>query len=316
MTYDLSMAHPDELALAAVVARKHYVGAMSKTEIGEQLFLSRFKVARLLELAVEQQIVKFTIDLGGDANQDLTAELRSSLRLQHVVVVDDDGIANADLFRRVGDAVVRLLSETVQTGDAVGISSTRALMALQRVDVPLGRSTFVQLNGSLSRPDAADIIDGIRKLTAASPGGRAHVFYAPLVAPDEQMWRRYQEQPDARVAFAKFADLAVAVTGIGAWRPGLSVTYDNLPEATAEDAAEHGASYEILGVPINADGRTIDGAARRRIVAPDAEILQRVPLRIGVGVGEEKADAVTAVIRAGLVNCLVSHRRLAERLVA
>lgn len=306
----------DDLALAAVVARKHYLGGMSKIDIGEELFLSRFKVARLLEIAIEQQIIRFTIDLGGDADQGLAAELRSSLRLQHAVVIDDEGLGVEELFPRVGQAVVRLLAEVVRAEDNVGISSSRTLMGLPPVETPFASATFVQLNGALSRPDAMDIIDGIRKMTAASPGGRAHVFYAPLVAPDEGMWRRYQHQADAQMAFAQFANLDVAITGIGVWKPGLSVTFDNLPAEIVTGAREGGAVHEILGVPIDDAGRTVDGPARRRVVAPDAEILHDVPKRIGVAVGEDKAGAVASVIRAGLINSLVTHRRLAEKLVS
>jgi DNA-binding transcriptional regulator LsrR (DeoR family) len=309
------VTHDDDLALAAVVAEKHYLGGLSKTEIGEQLFLSRFKVARLLDVAVERGIVKFTINLGGDTNADLADKVRAALRLKHVIVTDDGDASEPELFSTVGHSVVELLSEITNAGDVVGISSTRSLMGLSRIDVPLPRATFIQLNGALSRPDAMDIIDGIRKLTAASPGGRAHVFYAPLIAPDERMWRSYHEQPDARLAFSMFPQLAITITGIGAWRPGLSVTYDNIPKTVAAEAHADGAAYEILGVPIDTSGHTVHGAARRRVVAPDAELLHQVPLRVGIAVGDDKADAVAATIRAGLINCLVTHRRLAARLL-
>jgi DNA-binding transcriptional regulator LsrR (DeoR family) len=306
----------DERALAAAVARKHYLGGQSKTEIAKQLFLSRFKVARLLELAVEEKIVRFTIDLGGESHTGLAAELRSAFRLQHVVVVDDSAVdAPSDLYPKVGHEVVRLLAEIVREGDVVGISSSRTMMGLPSVDVEFAAATFVQTNGVLSRPDAIDIIDGIRKLTNASPGGRAHVFYSPLVAPDEAMWRRYQTQPDAQRAFAQFDRLDIAIAGIGVWSEGLSVSYDNLPREIAAEATTQGAVFEIMGVPIDSKGRTVDGAARRRIVAPDAEVLSNVPTRIGVVVGAERGEAVACAIRSGLINSLVTHRSLAERLL-
>jgi DNA-binding transcriptional regulator LsrR (DeoR family) len=305
----------DELALAAVVARKHYLGRLSKVEIARQLYLSRFQVARLLQLAETRGIVRFTVDLGGDANQGLAAELRSAFRLQHAVVIDDEDVDPPALYPRVGHGVVQLLAELVQPGDLVGISSTRTLMGLPPVDVPIAGATFVQINGVLSRPDAMDIIDGIRKLTAASDGGRAHVFYSPLVAPDEAMWTRYQTQPDAQLAISRFNELAIAIAGVGVWSPGLSVTFDNLPADITDTARSDGAVYEIMGVPIDETGHTVDGPARRRIVAPDAEMLLAVPKRIGVVVGAERAEAVAHAIRAGLLNSLVTHRELAERLI-
>lgn len=306
-------ASSEDAALMALVARKYYLGGQSKSEIGEQLYLSRFKVARLLEEAAELGIVRFSIELRGDVNQSLASQLRTAFRLKHAVVVDDDA-DSAVLLHRLGAAIVELLGEVVSPGKYIGISSTRTLMGLPRITTRLSPATFVQLNGSLSRPDAMDIIDGIRKLTARARG-TAHVFYAPLVAASESAWNGYRTQPDARLAFSKFARLSVAVTGLGSWRKGLSVTYDNLPATVRNDAARRGAVAEVLGLPIDAQGRTVGSEARERIVAPDAEVLKRIPTTIGVAMDERKAEAVRIAIRHDLVNSLVTHRALAERLL-
>ena len=52
---------PGDLALATTVARRYYLDDRSKIEIAAELKLSRFKVARLLELARSSGIIRISI---------------------------------------------------------------------------------------------------------------------------------------------------------------------------------------------------------------------------------------------------------------
>src|SRR5690606_16852369 len=101
-------------------------------------------------------------------------------------------------------------------------------------------------------------------------------------AADEAAWRSYMAQRAVREAFAEFAQLDVVVTGVGAWGPGRSIVYDELADATREEAARAGAVAEVAGIPIDERGRTVHGPARRRVVAPDVETLMGARERIGV----------------------------------
>lgn len=301
--------------LMALVARKHFIGRQSKSQIAAELYLSRFKVARLLESADKLGIVRFSIALPGDVNLNLSHELKDRFGLKHAVVIDDVDDDEAGLIGRLGSATVGLLSEVIKEGDLVGIASTRALLGLGPLTMPFPNCRFVQLTGVLSRPDAADILDGIRKLTRQA-NGTADVFYAPLVTSDVDTWKSHHDQPDLRRAFAKFPRLTVTVTGIGAWKPGLSVIYDYLPEKDREDARRAGAVAEIVGVPIDVMGNTVPGTARQKIIAPDAEVLRNVQTSIGISFDPGKADAVRLVIASKLINSFVTHRALAEKMLA
>lgn len=304
-----------ELTLMAHVARKHYIGGMSKSEIAEQLFLSRFKVARLLDAASERGIVKFTIELPGNVNLNLSRELENAFRLRHAVVIDDPDHDEPELFRRLGEATVTLLSEVIQANDLVGIASTRTMMGIREPAESIQRCTFVQLTGELPRIDAADVISGIRSLTHKA-GGEAQVFYAPMVASSEEARDNYMVQPEIRAAFNLFPRLDVFVTGIGTWKPEMSLIYDNLPEEVRTEATRSGAVAEIVGVPIDESGSTVHGSARRRVVAPDIETLLNTRDRIGVVFDPSKADSVRVALQAGLINMVVTHRTHAEALLA
>src|SRR3989440_6234807 len=79
---------PARLVLTASVARRYFLDGRSKVEIADELGLSRFKVARLIEEAKLTGLVRIEIRGEGVLDVDLSARLRERFGLQHAVVVD------------------------------------------------------------------------------------------------------------------------------------------------------------------------------------------------------------------------------------
>src|SRR5215813_5537823 len=80
----LSTDRPSEIVLDARVARQFYLEGVSKVDIAEQLGISRFRVARLLDSAREAGMVRIEIGLpGGSLDTGLSAELCSVFGLRH-----------------------------------------------------------------------------------------------------------------------------------------------------------------------------------------------------------------------------------------
>ena len=93
----LSTDRPSEVVLAARVARQFYLDGVSKVDIADQLGISRFRVARLLDAAREAGMVRIEIGLpGGGLDTGLSAELCSAFGLRHAFafnVLDEDYLA-------------------------------------------------------------------------------------------------------------------------------------------------------------------------------------------------------------------------------
>ena len=85
----LSAHRPSEVVLAARVARQFYLEGVSKVDIADQLGISRFRVARLLDSARESGMVRIEIGLpGGSLDAGLSAELCSAFGLRHAFAFD------------------------------------------------------------------------------------------------------------------------------------------------------------------------------------------------------------------------------------
>jgi hypothetical protein len=121
---------PARMVLTASVARRYYLEGKSKIEIAEEFALSRFKVARLLDVARASGPVKIEISYRGEVDLELSGQLQERFGLTHSVVVDtpDDDIHS--LRQHLGTAAAALLTEIVTVDDVLGMGWSRSVSAV------------------------------------------------------------------------------------------------------------------------------------------------------------------------------------------
>ena len=83
-----------------LAARRYYIDDVSKVQIADELGLSRFKVARLLEQARQTGVVTIAIQADGLHDPALSARLCEHLGLDKVTVIETSGDADAVRPRR------------------------------------------------------------------------------------------------------------------------------------------------------------------------------------------------------------------------
>ena len=306
---------PTELILMARAARRYYEDDRSKKDIADELGISRFRVARLLDNAKRSGMVRIQIELPTGVNTELSVELQRVFGLRHAVVVDVVDDHPEALRSRLGEVAAEVLQEVVGHDDVLGMAWARSLRAIGGSISAIAACPVVQLTGAMSGPDGSDVIDLVRRV-ALSGGGTPHVFYAPLVAHDMASARVVRKQPDVARAIELVAKVTVAVVGIGAWEPGLSTIYDMVEPEARDRASALGAIGEISGALIDSWGRGVPSPPSRRIIGLTAEQLEQIDLVISVAYGEGKAQAVSAALRGGLVTALITHTGLARAILA
>jgi len=77
---------PEELVQTAAMARLFYLENKSKIEIAEEFGISRFKVARMLENAIRDGLIRLEIHLPAELDADLSDALRTRFDLTHAIV--------------------------------------------------------------------------------------------------------------------------------------------------------------------------------------------------------------------------------------
>jgi DNA-binding transcriptional regulator LsrR (DeoR family) len=306
---------PAQLVLTASVARRYYLDGRSKVEIAEEFALSRFKVARLLDDARTSGLVRIEIGHPGVVDVELSARLMEALGLTHCVVTDTPDDHPATLREHLGAAAAELLSEIVTPEDVLGLSWARSVSAMAGVLRVLAPVPVVQLTGALARPGADDSSIELVREVARVAGGAAYFFYAPMAVPDPTTARALRGQPEVARAFGLIGSVTKAVAGVGAWQPEQSTLYEATSEAERAELREAGVCAEVSGVLIDDDGEPVTAPLTERMIGITAAQMRAVPEVIGIVYGLAKARAVSAAVRGGYVDSLVTHSTLATALI-
>jgi DNA-binding transcriptional regulator LsrR (DeoR family) len=309
---------PAQRLLAAAVARRFHLAGRTKVQIGEELGISRFKVARILDSALAQGLVRVEIDVGEELAADLSDELRAAYGLRRAVVMDGlgDGEAPARTRQRLAGLAADLVEELVTPGEILGLAWARTINEMVDALRNLAPCTVVQLCGVYSRLNRRDDSAETVRRAAARSEGEAFPIYAPLVLPDASTARALRHQPGISDAFERFDRITTAVVAVGAWRPTESTVYDVLSDAESAALARTGVQGELAGHLFDADGRTLDTGLSHHVLSIRAEQLRAIPEVIALAAGRVRAEAIDAVLRSGLVTTLVTDSTAAEALIS
>lgn len=311
----MAAAAPDPdtpVMLALEVARRYYVDGWPKNMIGERLGLSRFRVARLLDKARDNGWVRIEIDAPPDIDTELSDAVLRAYGLRHVLVVEPG--PQGGLRAGVASAAARFMQEVLSPRDLVGLAWSRAVFeAVERLE-RLPHCPVVQLTGALPQSEAEEgSIELVRRFAAVSRAP-AYFYYAPMILASDAVADALRQQPEVARTIALLPEVTFAVVALGGWAPGRSTVYDSMPPAERQRLAGAGVVGDISGVLFDDEG-PLDSALSRRILCPTPDQLRAIPHVVALAYGADRADAVAAAVRTGLLQSLVVDRALAQLLV-
>ena len=306
---------PVALVRAAAVARRYYLDDRTKVQIAQELGLSRFQVARLLELARSTGLVRVEIGHPGLVDVDLSARLQERYGLRRAVVVDTTDDAPDILHAKVGQVAADMLAEVVGADDVLGVAWARSVGAVAQHLQRLPGVPVVQLTGAMSLPGSGDSSFDIVRDVARATGGPAYVYYAPIVLPDAATAAALRGQSDVARAFEQVSRVTLAVVGLGRCAPGLSTLYDAASARDHAELARLGVCAEVCGVFLSGAGEAVETELARRVIAVDAATLRALPDVLAVTWGADKVPAARAALASGMLSGLVTHSTFARALL-
>jgi DNA-binding transcriptional regulator LsrR (DeoR family) len=300
--------------LAATVARRYYIDNDTKSEIADSMGVSRFKVARLLEIGVREGIVRFEITTPNAFNSELSEAIRKRFGLRRVVVIDlPEGERGAPAMRQaVGRAAADVLSELVTETDVLGVGWGRTLSSMSTELREIAPCLVVQMAGMVGSINE-NSMELARKISLVG-GGQAYPLFVPLIVQDAQTAQSLRTQPGVAAAIKLFNSITVAAVAVGSWVPPDSQMMAALPIHERDALVGQGVVAEVLSTLIRADGSIVESLADRSMTT-DTETLRSIPELVLITGGESKAEAVRAVLAAGLGTTLVTDSAMALKML-
>lgn len=298
-----------------LVAQKYYLNGKSKSQIAEDLDISRFTVARLLDEAVESGLVSISIAGPPEWDPDLGSAVERKFGLRRVLVVRPMTESRDADLGAIGRAAAVILASVVTADDVLGLSWGRALASMVAAAPPLPPCLLVQLVGGVSPTGHTGSMDLVRRL-ADNSGGDAFSLYAPLIVATATLAGELRSDALVRTTTDLFARLTVAVVGVGSWTPPSSSLREVVGDAMAGFEAA-GAVADVCASILDAAGNPLASsrALAERAISITWEQLQAVPHVIAVAGGVDKANAIRSVLRSGVVHTLITDAGAAAALL-
>ena len=302
----------DELMQMAAIARRYYVDGETRLRIADDLGLSRFKVARILETALRIGVVTISIDVPAAVDAVVSLRLRDRFGLRQAIVVSPPDQRPEGVRDALGRAAALLMTEVLTARDVLGVSSGRTIDAAARHLEAMPRCGVVQLGG-MSGSLTENSVDVVRRLSALG-GGVSYAFYAPLVLATAAAASALRRDPGVVRTASCFPRVTVALFPVGSWAPPDSRLHDDLPPADREHLLARGVSADVGGRLLDRAGEPVEDLDDR-VLAMTLEQVRAVPHVVVVGGGPRKAGAIRSVLRSGLAHTLVTDLGVAQELL-
>lgn len=286
------------------VARRFYLGMESKVTIAEHMGISRFTVTRLLEEAHDLGIVRIDIRAPADVDFDLSFELATKTNLKRAIVLPT--LDQSSVMQSLADAAASYLIDTCSENDVLGLLVSRTTsMILERIR-ELPTCSIVQLAGVChSSYFDHNPAETIRAMTARVKG-QTFPIYAPMIFDNAELVSSMRGQIGIADAVGQFDRLTMAFFAIGGWSASSSGIFNLIGEDERRESREEGVVAEVVSHLLDGRGQRRYPKLSERCLAIPYDLLMNVPDRVAVGGGLDRAEAVLASLRAGLVTTLIT----------
>ncbi len=297
------------------VAHLYYVENLTQDLIAPQVGVSRSRVSRLLKEARARGYVSIHIR-HPTIHADVEHRLEEAFGLREAVVVVGSGNElKPSLGMAAAEYLDKILRSELVLGIAWGSTIGQVVGALRPRVVP--GLKVVQMTGSIYEPpiSAGELTSGV----AAALGGRAYLLHAPAVVDSPDVQRAILSDSEIRRVFELHQHIDVALFGVGALQPVVSSSLIGPGFLSTNDVRtlrRAGVVADVCSAFLQASGSVFRGAVAGRVIAISPQDLTGTALKIAVAGGAQKALAIAAACRAGMVDVLVTDDGAAKAMLA
>lgn len=308
----------DDRDVQALTAVKLYYGEeLTQSQVAAELGVSRPTVSKLLNLGRERGYVRIEIHDPREEASETAAQMREHYGLTEVRLAQPARSGSAVLLRELGRVGAELLDDLVVDGTILGVSWGKTMYSISTQLKPKDVSgvEIVQLKGGMSHSDKST--DDIRTI-----GGFCHAFHAfartlplPVIFDSVETKRIVEQDRFIASVLALGRSVDIAVFTVGAVSPdSLALNLGQLTQ-TEKDLLIERAVGDACSRFYREDGGVALPEVDARTVGINLSELRRIPTRVLIAGGANKARAIDVALRTGLATHLVIDDATAERLL-
>ncbi len=321
------MSSKDERFMIKVVDM-YYKEEMSQDAISKKLNISRATVSRTLTRAKKEGIVKIQINYPSENTIELEKNIEKKFGLKEVLIGVENESVSKDyaVALQASEYLARILKNNMKLGINWGRSMKNLVTTFEQEGynksinvkgveiIPfLGtNNSFEEKSQSLRLTYSNFLAIKMAELLKC----KNYNLSAPMIVSSQKVKDVIINEPDVSGVLKKAKTCDVALLGIGSIdkNSSLFVLMDD-GEKMSDTIKQQGGIGEVIGRAYDENGNIIHSELDNRIIGVTLEELKQIPLKIGVGYGNQKVKAIKAALKGGLIDVLITDRETAEKLV-
>lgn len=315
----MNLREQKQLSLLSEIASLYYEKNLTQSEIAERMFLSRTRISRLLQQAVEKGVVEINVNHSFERNYALEERFKQIFNLKDVYLYNTHGKTPQDVKSGVcmlaADYLKKRITKPIILGTSWGSTIAETVNSLKiEKQIPVD---VVQIMGaaSIQNPEinANELVNRIAKIY----GGTPHYLNVPLFIEDEYVKQKILLDPVISNVLDMVLNSDIILTGIGsfdevsAFNPWLGY----MTPAMFRNIKSQNAIGCIGAHFYDKNGNALDNDWNRNCVGISLTSLKRMDEVVAVASGVAKANAVLGAIRGEYINVLVTDSDTANIII-
>ena len=290
---------------------------LKQEQIATQFGVSRASVFNLLQRAREEGVVSVTVDLKRMDLLRLSEEMRLRTGLDECFVIPSQG-GDELLSERIARFGARLLEQRLNNDSILGVAWGRTVMALSKkmaqLDFP--GATIAQITGSsLATYDFSPEL--CTSNIATKVNARSVNLHAPGTVSSAKMKKLLMQEPILEQHFKLLRTCTMTLFGVThVGSETLLKDSGFMSDQLLHDYSERGAVGFVSGYFYDKEGHAVRTEFDDRHIVMPYEDFLKVPMRICLGGGAEKVEAIRCMIKGGYASVLVTDEDTARGVLA
>ncbi|MDO5725595.1 MAG: sugar-binding domain-containing protein [Tissierellia bacterium] len=299
----------------ARIAYYYYIKNKTQSEIARLFKVSRQKINRDLKMAQKLGIVKVDIDFPINSDIELEANLEENCNLKKAIVIKS---SEEILKKELANAAKEFLDNYLSDGMTIGVTWGTTLYELAKVlNVKNFKNIKIkQLIGGVN-PNYPNLSgENIARIFANKLGGSFTSFYLPAIVSDRLTKKILLEENDTLKAYEGMDKCDLVIAGVGSIERENTVSkLGYLSEENRKLLLQKGIVgdlgliyYDRKGIPYFEEGAPISLGYNLFEKPKDMKLMV-------IAGGEEKAEAIKAILNGKIVDILITDKNCANKIV-
>ena len=289
---------------AVHVSHLYFKRRLTKQEIAARLGISRFKVARLIDQALGEGLVRIEIDEPIPLSEGLARDLERAFGLELALVVRAGGeLDPVDAAARVAAS---WLPELLREGDVLGVAWGSTIQRVARALVQAPAVPVVQICGQVAGVGSGEGPLELAWQFAERLGGPFYALPVPALVASRAARDEMLANGAVAPTVVMFDRVTFALVGVGSLE-GEGRSSLLASGALGRDEVPAGAVGDLLVHLFDEDGRLVETPLGERAIQLPVDRLRRARV-VAVAAGPGKARAIRGALRTGLIDVVVTDQ--------